>query len=122
MPMSGYEASLAEIQNVIMDWALAAEGFRQRYTGLTELINSLEKNKRIRASVSRERMQRLRILRQHSTDALLTLMLDMSGQRAGRSSQLSKPGQLHSHARMLNELNRAIDAELTTPVTTVAQA
>lgn len=69
----------------------------------------------------RARLNRLIELRQHMGDVMMTLLLDMSGSKPGQSTQLSKPGQLHSHASLLDELNRKIDAELL-GTSTVAQA
>jgi hypothetical protein len=119
---SAYEASSTEIQNIIMEWVEATEQFHRRYAKLTEVINSLQSAGRRQATTNRPRLRKLITLRHHMSDVLMTLMLDMTGQKNGRSSQPSKPGQLHSHARLLAELNREIDAELTSSVKTVALA
>ncbi|GAB3896705.1 hypothetical protein [Spirosoma agri] len=118
-----YEASSTEIQSIIMEWVEATEQFHRRYAKLTDAINSLQSAGRRQSSsmANRSRLRKLITLRHHMSDVLMTLMLDMNGQKAGRSLQSSKPGQLHSHARLLSELNREIDAELTN-VKTVAQA
>lgn len=119
---TAYEASSAEIQSIIMEWVEATEQFHRRYAKLTEVINSLQAtDRRQSTSTTRSRLRKLIVLRHHMSDVLMTLMLDMTGTKPGRSSQSSKPGQLHSHARLLAELNREIDAELTN-VKTVAQA
>lgn len=117
----GYEASPAEVQNVIIEWAKAAEAFHYRYAKLTEVVNALQVNARRNPSANRAKLRRLMTLRQQMSDALMTLLLDMSSQKSERSQQPSKPGQLHSHACLLDELNRKIDAELVNS-TVVAQA
>lgn len=116
--LSGYDASAEEIQSLIMKWAKATEAFHYRYAKLDKVINSLQKPTRRQSTSNRAHLRRLLELRQYSTDVLMTLLLDMSGQR---SMQPSKPGQLHSHACLLDELNRKIDAELI-GITTIAQA
>lgn len=119
--LSGYNISTEEVQSLIMKWAQATEAFHNRFAKLDKAINSLQKKSRRESVTDRTRLRRLLELRQYSTDALMTLLLDMSGQRSERSMQPSKPGQLHSHACLLDELNRKIDAELI-GITTVAQA
>jgi hypothetical protein len=118
---SVYEASPAEVQSVIMDWVKATEAFHHRYANLTEVINKMQANARRQPAQSKARLRKLIMLRQHMSDVLMTLLLDMTGQRADRFAQPSKPGQLRSHACLLDELNREIDAELM-QVRTVAQA
>ena len=120
---SSYEASAEEIQKVIMEWARATEAFHGRYAKLNQVINSLQAaaRRQPKANPNRMRLRQLIDLREHMSDVLMTLLLDMSGQKSGRSMQSSKPGQLHSHASLLDELNRKIDAELIN-FTTVAQA
>ncbi|GAB4049107.1 hypothetical protein [Spirosoma foliorum] len=118
---SSYEASAEEIQKVIMEWARATEAFHGRYAKLNQVINSLQVAARRNPKFNRTRLRQLIDLREHMSDVLMTLLLDMSGQKSGRSAQPSKPGQLHSHASLLDELNRKIDAELIS-FTTVAQA
>ncbi|MFD2936041.1 hypothetical protein [Spirosoma flavum] len=117
----GYEASEEEIQKVILAWAQATEAFHCRFAKLDRIINTLQTAARRQPKANRARLNRLVELRQYMGDVLMTLLLDMSGQKNGQSSQLSKPGQLYSHASLLDELNRKIDAELIS-VTTVAQA
>ncbi len=116
-----YKASEEEIQKVILAWAQATEAFHYRFAKLERIINMLQTAAR-RPTANRARLNRLIELRQHMGDVLMTLLLDMSGQKAGQSSRLSKPGQLHSHASLLDELNRQIDAELMISIPTVAQA
>lgn len=118
---SVYEATPAEVQIMIMEWVKATEAFHNRYANLTEVINKMQANARRQPTQSRARLRKLMTLRQHMSDVLMTLLLDMSGQRPDHSAQPSKPSQLRSHAYLLDELNRKIDAELT-QVTTVAQA
>ncbi|MVM40511.1 hypothetical protein GO730_27340 [Spirosoma sp. HMF3257] len=119
--LSSYEASAEEIQKVIMDWARATEAFHGRYAKLNQVINSLQTALSRQPKANRARLRQLIDLREHMSDVLMTLLLDMSGKKSGRSMQSSKPGQLHSHASLLDELNRKIDAELIS-FTTVAQA
>lgn len=121
---SAYEASSAEVQNIIMEWVEATEQFHRRYAKLTEVINALESTTRRQPNTNKTRLRKLHSLRHHMSDVLMTLLLDMSGQKNSRSTQPSKPGQLHSHARLLEELNREIDSELSGMSTTrvVAQA
>lgn len=116
-----YEASPAEAQRVIMEWASATEAFHQRYTKLTEVINKMQTKTRTQSAQNKAGLRKLMSLRQHMSDVLMTLLLDMDGQRTSQSAQPSKPGQLRSHACLLDELNRKIDAELT-QVKVVAQA
>lgn len=119
----GYEASEEEIQKVILAWAQATEAFHYRFAKLDRIINTLQKSARRQPASDRTRLKRLMDLRQHMGDVLMTLLLDMSGQKAGSSTQVSKPGQLYTHANLLDELNRQIDAELfSVSATTVAQA
>lgn len=118
----GYEASEEEIQKVIMEWARATNAFHHRFAKLDRIIHTLQSAPRPQPTANRVRLQRLIELRQHMGDVMMTLLLDMSGQRPGRSKQLSKPGQLHTHASLMDELSREIDAELMVNVTTVAQA
>lgn len=117
----GYEASEEEIQKVILAWAQATEAFHHRFAKLDRLINTLQATSRRQPAANRARLNRLVELRQHMGDVLMTLLLDMSGQKTSQSAQLSKPGQLYSHANLLDELNRKIDVELVS-VTTIAQA
>lgn len=116
-----YEASPSEVQSMIMEWVKATEAFHNRYANLTEAINKMQASARRQPAQSKVRLRKLIMLRQHMSDVLMTLLLDMTGQKPGRSAQPSKPSQLRSHAYLLDELNRKIDAELT-QVTTVAQA
>ncbi len=118
---SVYEASPAEVQNVILEWVKVTEAFHYRYSNLSEVINKLQVNARRQPTQSKVRLRKLIVLRQHMSDVLMTLLLDMSGERSSRSAQPSKPGQLRSHTYLLDELNREIDAELTL-VSSVAQA
>ncbi len=118
---SAYEASPTEMQNVIIEWVKATEAFHHRYANLTEVINKLQVDIRRKPAQSKARLRKLMMLRQHMSDVLMTLLLDISGQRPSMSAQPSKPGQLRSHACLLDELNRKIDVELT-QATTVAQA
>jgi hypothetical protein len=118
----GYEPSEEEIQKVVMEWARATDAFHHRFAKLDRVINYLQAAPFPLTTAHRARLQRLIELRQHMGDVMMTLLLDMSGQRPGRSKQLSKPGQLHSHASLMDELSREIDAELMGSVTTVAQA
>ncbi|WP_460951037.1 hypothetical protein [Spirosoma daeguense] len=119
--MSNYEVSPAEMEVMVMEWAKATESFHARYAKLTGVINILEKSTRKQTSATRDRLRRLKGLRKQMGDTLMTLLLDMSGQRSSRSPLPSKPGQLQSHASLLREMSREIDAELI-PLTTVAQA
>ena len=118
---SVYEASPAEVQTVVMDWIRSTEAFHHRYANLTEVINKLQTNVRRQPAHSKARLRKLILLRQQMSDVLMTLLLDMTGQRSSQSMQPSKPGQLRSHTCLMDELNRKIDTELTL-ITTVAQA
>ena len=117
----GYEASAEELQKVILEWATVTDAFHSRYAKLNQVIHSLQTAARRQPSANRARLWKLIELRNHMSDVLMTLLVDMSGQKPGRSMQPSKPGQLHSHTSLLNELNRKIDTELIS-LTTVAQA
>ena len=120
---SSYDASTEEVQGLIVKWTKAIEAFHYRFARLDKTIKTLEMTARQQSTTNRTILRRLLELRKYSTDALMTLLLDMdmSGQRSERSGQPSKPGQLHSHACLLDDLNRRIDAELIS-ITTVAQA
>lgn len=125
IPAFAYEASPAEMQRIILDWVRATEEFHGRYAQLTEVINALQVTARRQPTHYRVRLRKLTALRQHMSDVLMTLMLDMSQPSSNRSQGPSKPGQLNAHARLLEQLNQEIDAELnpTKPTTTtVAQA
>ena len=121
MMPSGYQASPAEVQTLVMEWISATEAFRQRYAKLTKVVDRLARNSSRQPADYKARLRQLIDLRQHMSDVLMTLLLDMNGQQPNRSYQPSKPGQLRSHACLLNELNRKIDTELN-QFTTVAQA
>ena len=116
----GYEATAEELQKVVLEWAAVTDAFHSRYAKLNQVIHSLQTVAR-RQPTERARLWKLIELRDHMSDVLMTLLVDMSGQRAGHSIQPSKPGQLHSHTSLLSELNRKIDTELIS-FTTVAQA
>ncbi|QJD78720.1 hypothetical protein [Spirosoma rhododendri] len=119
-----YEAAAVEVQGLIMDWVEATEQFHNRYARLTEVINSLRAGSRRQDTATRMRLRQLMSLRQHMSDVLMTLLMDMNNPKADKF-QSSKPGQLHSHARLLTDLNREIDAELTGSLSmprTIAQA
>ena len=118
---TGHDVSTKEIHSIITDWATSIEGFRMRHVNLTKLINALQESARRNPHESRKRLRKLIELRQYMSDALMTLMLDLSEQKPGRSRQASKPGQLHTHASMLAQLSKEIDAELTSG-TVIAQA
>lgn len=119
--LSGYDLSVEEIQRLVMTWAKVTEAFHYRYARLNKTINSLQTKRRQLSVADRAQLSRLLELRQQSTDVLMTLVMDMSGQRSERSTQSSKPGQLYSHTRLIDELNHKIDTELI-GITTVAQA
>ncbi len=121
--VSGYEASVEEVQKVVKEWATATEAFHRRYAKLSQVINSLHSTVRQQPNptASRVRLRKLMELRDNMSDTLMTLLLDMSGKKPGHSLQPSKSGQLHSHVSLLDEMNRKIDAELIS-YTTVAQA
>lgn len=119
-----YEASAVEVQNLILDWVEATEQFHNRYAKLTEVINSLRGGSRRQDSATRMRLRQLMTLRQHMSDVLMTLLMDMNSPKVGKF-QSSQSGQLHSHARLLSDLNQEIDAELVNGASmtkTVAQA
>lgn len=118
---AGYHVSTKEIHSIIADWATSIEGFRMRHVNLTKLINALQESARQNPHESRKRLRKLIELRQYMSDALMTLMLDLSDHKPGRSAQASKPGQLYTHASMLAQISKEIDAELTSG-TIVAQA
>ena len=113
--------STKEVRNIITDWATSIEGFRMRHVNLTKLINALQESARRNPHESRKRLRKLIELRQYMSDALMTLMLDLSEQNSRRSVQSSQPGQLHTHASILAQLSKEIDAELVCG-TVVAQA
>lgn len=119
--LSGYDVSTEEVQSLVMKWANATKGFHYRFAKLEMTIKMLQASAYPQSITNCTRLHRLLELRQYSADALMTLLLDMSGQRSERSTQPSKSGQLYNHARLLDELNRKIDAELI-GITTVAQA
>lgn len=117
----GYEATADELQKVILEWAAVTDAFHSRYARLNQVIHSLQTAARREPAAYRARLWKLIELRDHMSDVLMTLLVDMSGQRAGHSMQPSKPGQLHTHASLLSEMTRKIDTELIS-FTTVAQA
>ncbi len=121
MKSTTYDVSTKEVQSIITDWVTSIEGFRMRHVNLTKLINTLQASARRNPNESRKRLRKLIELRQYMSDALMTLMLDLSEQKPERSIQSSKPGQLHTHASILAQLSKEIDAELTAGIV-VAQA
>lgn len=118
--VSGYDISAEEIQNILNRWVKTTEAFLLRCASLKKNIDSLQSVARKKPE-DRTRLNRLINLHIHSNDVLMSLMMDMSGQRSEPSLQSSKPGRLYSHACLLDELNRRIDAELISN-TIVAQA
>ncbi len=121
----GYEASAEEIQKLVMEWASATDAFHRRYAKLNQVIHSLQASSSRQSTVSRTRLRKLIDLREQMSDVLMTLLFDMAPMsKSGRSALPSKPGQLHTHANLLRELNRKIDAELIGVIgaITVAQA
>ncbi|MBD2701111.1 hypothetical protein IC229_10730 [Spirosoma sp. BT702] len=118
---SNYEATPSEMEKMILEWATATDAFHARYAKLTRVIGSLQGATRRQSSANRAHLRKLMDLRQHMGDVLMTLFLDMGNQQSGRSALPSKPGQLRSHAILLREMSREIDAELIT-ISTVAQA
>ena len=119
--LSGYDISAEEIQNLLNRWVKTTEAFLLRCASLKINISSLQSVARKKPE-DRVRLNRLINLHIHSNDVLMSLMMDMAGQRSEPSQQPSKPGRLYSHACLLDELNRKIDAELVSSNTIVAQA
>ena len=111
--------SPTEAQNVVVDWVQATEEFHRRYFQINEVINGLYRAKRQTLAISatdktrQSKVANLLRLRQKMNDVLSTLLGDMADQKPGRHQSPSKPGQLMSHTRLLRELTRDIDAELT---------
>lgn len=109
--ISGYDISAEEIQNLLNRWVRTTEVFLLRCASLQKNISSLKSVARKKPG-DQVRLDRLIKLNIHSNDVLMSLIVDMSGQRSESSLQSSKPGRLYSHACLLDELNREIDAEL----------
>lgn len=115
-----YSMPPAEAQLVILDWVKATEQFYQRYFQINEVINGLNRSRysqpikaRTRTKTSgKENVRELLRLRQQMSDVLTTLMVDISTPKATRQMAPSKPGQLISHTRLLQELNRTVESEL----------
>lgn len=115
-----YSPSTAETQAVILDWVRATEEFHRRYYQINEVINGVYRNQYQRSAIDGNRktkMRNLLRLRQHMSDVLMTLLTDMTSpkpvrQRDGGQTSPSKPGQLMSHTRLLQDLNREVDSEL----------
>lgn len=100
-------ASQRESRSVIINWVRATEEFHGQYVRINEVINSLEANQRFTLTGSttntRRNVQALLQLRQYMSDVLATLLTDINK---------SKPGQLTSHARLLQDISRQVEAEL----------
>lgn len=116
-PKTNFAMSPTEAQNVVVDWVQATEEFHRRYFQINEVINGLYRGKRSALSTTDKarhaKISNLLRLRQKMNDVLATLLGDMADHKPGRSQAPSKPGQLMSHTRLLRELTRDIDAELT---------
>ncbi len=115
-----YYMPVAETQAVILDWVKATEEFYQRYFQINEVINGAQ---RARYSRSRkktlsdrtgnpDKIQTLLHLRKQMSDVLTTLMVDMTSQKPVRQAEVSKPGKLMVHTRLLEDLNRNVAYEL----------
>lgn len=107
--------SPSEAQTVVIDWVKATEEFHRRYFQINEVINNLSRGKRPVVTTDRARSTRIRSLlriRQQMNDVLTTLLGDMADCKPGRHKAPSKPGQLMAHTKLLRELTREIDVEL----------
>lgn len=108
----------SETQTVVMDWVQATEEFHRRYFQVNNVINKLYHGKRPTAGmmaadkVRYAKVKNLLRIRQQMNDVLTTLLGDMADSRPGRHQAPSKPGQLMAHTRLLRDLTRDIDAEL----------
>lgn len=113
---STYTATAAEAQNAILDWVRATEEFHQHYFGINQAINGLSYGAHPRTTdhcPRRVKVQHLLKLRQYMCDVLTTLLSDMDTPTAKRRRiSSSKPGQLVSHTRLLQEINRKVVNEL----------
>lgn len=109
---------------VILDWVKATEQFYQRYFQINEVINGMNrsrynqplkartKTKASGSATGKENVRELMRLRKQMSDVLTTLMVDISTPKTTRQMAPSKPGQLISHTRLLQELNRTVESEL----------
>ena len=126
-----FAASRPEAQTIILNWVQATEDFHRYYCQVNEAINSLHPGKyqhlvsTTSMTSSRAKLQALTKLRQYMSDVLATLLADMSKpeishHHGSKPSGPSKPGQLTSHTRLLQEINRKVYNEV--KLLTVAQA
>lgn len=116
-------ATKTEAQTIILNWVQATEDFHRYYCQINEAIVALHPDKHQRlgrtnsVGNSRIKLQALTTLRQYMSDVLMTLLADMSKpelshHRDDRPSGPSKPGQLTSHTRLLQDINRKVYDEV----------
>ncbi len=118
-----YTVTVTEAQTVVSDWVCATEEFHQYYYQLDRVIKEQSRSALHPATVSlsnpsgRAKVQNLLKLRQYMNDVLTTLLADMSKpvpaqRRSSTPMRPSKPGQLASHTRLLQDINRKLYSEL----------
>lgn len=110
----------SETQTIVMSWVRATEEFHQHYFRLNELINRMQRNQCLSligpAGSSQTNLRALMNLRTYMSDVLMTLLVDMTkpkaGYRSGSAGSSSKPGQIASHARLIQDINRKVGREM----------
>ncbi|GAA4416429.1 hypothetical protein GCM10023187_47840 [Nibrella viscosa] len=115
-----YHMPVPESQTVVLDWVKATEEFYQWYFLIDQVLNRAQSGGRIRPGKKRaaqqtksnDNVQQLLQLRKQMKDVLSTLMGDMNTAKPTRQAEVSKPGRLVVHTRLLEDLNRNIASEL----------
>lgn len=112
-----FVATKSEAQAIIINWVCATEEFHQHYFQINKIINGLSKRQALvrPTSSSRANLRELMKLRQHMSDVLATLLTEMNKptpvQHSDRSIGPSKPGQIATHTRLIQDINRKVGSE-----------
>ena len=110
-------ATKSEAQTIVINWVCATEEFHQHYAQINKVIKGMGQRQARTGSVSNSRtnLQALMKLRQYMSDVLTTLLMEMdkptSVQCSDRSESPSKPGQIATHTRLLQDINRKVGSE-----------
>lgn len=115
---STFAATPNEAQRTILNWVRATEQFHQYHCRINEVIDDLQRDpyQRLAVAGSRANLQALLKLRQYMSDVLARLLMDMTESKSARgndrSATTAKSGQIASHTRLLQNINRKVADEL----------
>ena len=107
----------SEAQTIITNWVCATEEFHQHYSQISKVINGMSKRQVMANSISypQANLRELMKLRQHMSDVLATLLMEMSkptsAQQSNQSTSPSKPGQIATHTRLIQDINHKVGSE-----------